>query len=486
VILRDNPEAVHIGLTATPRELKVGAKSGSSASDEKITAHNVKYFGEPVYEYTLGDGQDDGYLAACEAIRRRVDLDKDLITREDIEKRTATDPYTGAIADPADIEPAYEARTFEAKLVLPDRVRAMCEDLFQLMLDSGGPHQKTIVFCARDAHATQVQISLNNIYEQWCADKGHKPRDWYAFQCTGNPDLRPTAKELIADFKGSRSTHYIATTVDLLSTGVDVPNLANVVFFRYLESPISFYQMVGRGSRTGEPRGSKSMFRLYDYTDATRLFGEPFKSKPAPVSPSDGPGGEPGNHPRIIRVEGFSVQVEGDGRSILVQRDGKEVLVPVEEYKQQLALRLEEQASELDALRDQWVVPQARRKLMAALPGGESAVRLVRRLEDQDECDLYDVLAELTFGVPARSRAERAAAFPFKNKVWLREMPDDTAATLTALAHQFERGGIEELEAETVFDASAVAQAGGLRALRDGGREPAALLDATKRKLLAA
>ena len=100
--------------------------------------------------------------------------------------------------------------------------------------------------------------------------------------------------------------------------------------------------------------------------------------------------------------------------------------------------------------------------------------------------DLYDVLAELSYGVPARSRAERAAAFPYKNKSWLREMPENTAQTLTALARQFERGGIEELEAETVFDAAEVAAAGGLRALRGSGAQPADLLDETKRKLLAA
>ena len=103
------------------------------------------------------------------------------------------------------------------------------------------------------------------------------------------------------------------------------------------------------------------MFRLYDYTDATRLFGEPFESKPTPSSPAEGPGGATGESPKVIRVEGFSVQVEGDGRSILVQRDGKEVLVPLEEYKQELAERLEEQAPEIDVLRDSWVVPRRRR-----------------------------------------------------------------------------------------------------------------------------
>lgn len=486
VILSDNPDAVHIGLTATPRKLKRGAKTAARTEDEQITAHNLEYFGEPVYEYSLGTGQEDGYLAACEVVRRVPDLDKDGLTREDIAARSATDPYTGKLVAPEDIEPRYRAETYEANLMLPDRVAAMCEDLFALLLASGGPHQKTIIFCRRDTHATQVQIAMNNAYERWCQEMGAAPRDWYAFQCTGNPDLRPTAKELIADFKGSRSTHFIATTVDLLSTGVDVPNLANVVFFRYLESPIAFYQMVGRGSRTGEPRGSKPMFRVYDYTDATRLFGEEFESREIPTSPSEGPGGEGGEGPKLIRAEGFTVQVEGEGRSILVERDGKDVLVPVEEYKQELALRLEEEAPELDALRERWVLPQARRALLAALPGGESAVRLVRHLENQAACDLYDVLAELTYGVPAKSRAERAAAFPYKNRTWLQDMSEETAQALTALAGQFERGGIEELEAPTVFDANEVVRAGGLRALRGGKSEPDELLQATKERLLVA
>ena len=72
-------------------------------------------------------------------------------------------------------------------------------------------------------------------------------------------------------FKASKNSHFIATTVDLLSTG-DIPNLNNIIF-NNIDSPISFYQMVGRGTRIGDPRGSKLMFRIYDYTNATRLFG---------------------------------------------------------------------------------------------------------------------------------------------------------------------------------------------------------------------
>lgn len=485
VILRDNPNAVQIGLTATPRKLKE-KKGAAVKADEAITAHNVEYFGEPVYEYTLGAGQEDGYLASAEVIRRIVDLDKDGLTREDIAKRTATDPYTGRVISPEELEPLYVATSYEAKLMLPDRVEAMCTDLFQLLLDTGGPQQKTIIFGARDGHATQIAIAMNNLYEAWCSETGHTPHEWYAFQCTGNPDLRPSARELIAEFKGSKNSHFIAATVDLLSTGVDVPNLLNVVFFRYIESPIAFYQMVGRGSRTGEPRGSKALFRLYDYTNATRLFGEDFLSLPAPTEPTGDHDPPEGGQPQstVARVEGFDVHVSGAGHSILVERDGKEVLVPLEQYKVELAERLQAEAPNVDALRDAWTSPRQRRELIDALPGGEGAVRLVRRLEDQDECDLYDVLAELGYAVAARSRNERVAAFTYKNKKWLRDLPDPAAEVITAISSQFGDGGIEELESESLFDAQSVKAAGGFAALLGASEPPQVLIHETKVRLL--
>ena len=386
VILTDNPDAVHIGLTATPR-IVVGGKKDADArkKDEEITAHNLEYFGEPVYEYSMGAGQEDGYLAACEVIRRVVDLDKREITREDIEKRSAIDPFTGKKVRPEDIEEEYKAKDYEVKLMLDDRVNAMCEDLFQNLLETGGPHQKTIIFCARDHHANQVMIALNNIYEKWCQENKRTPKEWYAFQCTGNPDLRPSADKLIPDFRGSKNSHFIATTVDLLSTGVDIPNLNNVVFFRYLESPISFYQMVGRGTRTGEPRGSKPMFRVYDYTNVTRLFGEEFisRAKPSkpeePVEGAESPKEKYGEeHPKrkIIRVgeQQFIVQIEGEGCSVLCEEEGKDVLVPVEEYKQRLAEKLVDEVPSVEDLRRTWVAPQDRQKLLVNLPGGEGAV----------------------------------------------------------------------------------------------------------------
>jgi len=501
IILKDNPDAVHVGLTATPRIVAGGKKDSTGRkTDEEITNHNLEYFGEPVYEYSMGTGQNDGYLASCEVVRRLVDLDKKEITKEDVEKRSATDPYTGKKVNPADIEDKYTAKDYEMKLMLDDRVKAMSEDLFQLLLDTGGPHQKTIVFCARDTHANQVMIALNNIYEKWCSDNKRTSKEFYAFQCTGNPDLRPSADKLIPDFRGSRNSHFIATTVELLSTGVDVPNLDNVVFFKYVESPISFYQMTGRGTRTGEPRGSKLMFRIYDYTNATRLFGEEFISRARPsieklaeeefiIREPRAEYGVPSDQAKqkIIRIgeNQFTVQVQGEGCSILCEEDGKEVLVPVEEYKMRLAEKLVEEAPVIDELRNRWIVPDKRIKLLQELPGGEGAVRLIRELEDEQECDLYDVLAELGYGLVPKSRSERAAAFSYKNKTWLREFPEMTGKVLTLMAKQFEKGGIEELETTNLFDESEIVANGGFEALAGLRQEPQQLIQKTKLRLLA-
>lgn len=498
IVLTDNPKAVHIGLTATPRII-IGEKKETEAKkdDEIITAHNIKYFGEPVYEYSIGDGKEDGYLAACEVIRRSVDLDKKEITKADIEKRSAIDPYTGRKVNPQEIEDKYTASDYENKLMLDDRVKAMCEDFFDLLLKSGDPHQKTIIFCVRDTHANQVMIALNNIYEKWCKENKRTPREWFAFQCTGNPDLRPSAKDLIPDLKGSKNSHYIAVTVDLLSTGVDIPNLENVAFFRYIESSISFYQMLGRGTRTGEPKGSKLMFRLYDYTNATRLFGEPFESRTRPnpieeeiegVESPEPDYGKKEEKPKrkIIRVEEnqFTIQIEGEGVSILCEEDGKEVLVPLDEYREKLAQKLIEESPTIDVLRNKWIIPGDRKKLISNLPGGEGAVRLIREIEDEQECDLYDVLSELGYGIPAKSRTERVAAFSYKNKTWLKEYPDNAQKVLLSIAKQFEKGGIEELETQNLFDESEVISSGGFISLMNLKEEPNYLIQQTKYRLL--
>ncbi|HPT70915.1 MAG TPA: DEAD/DEAH box helicase family protein [Candidatus Cloacimonadota bacterium] len=485
VVLTDNPNAVQIGLTATPR-IVVGGKSNTPEfqEDAEITANNVKYFGEPAYEYTISQGQNDGYLAACEVIRRSVDLDKKGLVREDIQELSVVDVFTGKKVNPSEIDEAYTAERFDVDLLLEDRMNAMSQDLFDLFLDTGGPHQKTIIFCASEYHAEQIAIKLQNIYTQWCHDNLRTPHKNYAFKCTSG-NTGDKAKSLIPELRGAIMSHYIATTVDLLSTGVDIPNLQNVVFFKYIKSPILFYQMVGRGTRTGNPIGSKMMFRLYDYTNATRLFGEEFVSRATPTKPDDDMPIQLKQIKKIKVLENeFEIQIQNEGKSILCNEDGIDTLIPYEEYKKRLSNRLIEEVSSVDELRSHWVVYNKRRALLDSLPGGESAIRLIRELEDEQECDLYDVLAEVGFGYEPKSRAERASAFGYQNKDWLIKYPENTRKVLEAIAKQFEHGGIDELESDSLFDVQEIKANGGFTSLLRLPMQPNELINETKIRLL--
>ncbi len=151
---------------------------------------------------------------------------------------------------------------------------------------------------------------------------------------------------ILPDLRGSSSSYFVATTVELLTTGVDVPNVRNIVFFKYVRSPIAFYQMVGRGTRL-HPPSNKLTFCVYDTANDTRLFGQEFRTKAIVSRPSTGSGPEPPPILPPIQVEGFDVQVTDAGRLIVTQVDGKAMPVTVEEYKERLAAKLVEEAARL-------------------------------------------------------------------------------------------------------------------------------------------
>jgi type I restriction enzyme R subunit len=485
-VLTRNPNAVQIGLTATPRTLDYG-RSAQAQVDAQVSADNLRHFGEPVYEYEIGQGIEDGYLAACEIVRRDIFLEgspfaerETGLGQDDLWSASIADARTGELLTAAEARERYEATSFEARVVLPDRVAAMVDDLFANLLATGGPEQKTIVFCARDAHADAVAIALNNRYAAWCAANGRKIAQPYAFKCTAASE----GGQYLADLRGASRSHFIATTVDLLTTGVDVPAIRNIVFFKYVRSPIAFYQMLGRGTRL-DPATGKLMFRVYDYTAATRLFGEAFRTRATTevTEPSTEP--PAADAEKVLRVQGIDVRIEAAGIAIITTVDGVARPVTLEEYKERLATSLLGQASTLDAFRRRWVVPADRHRLVGELPDGGRSAPLVRQVEQMDDFDLYDVLAELGYGLEPKTRVARASAFDYKAADWLGSLPAPTAATLRALARQFARAGTEELEDPGVLSTPNVTAAGGLSALKLLG-SPAEILVATKERLFSA
>lgn len=480
-VLTRNKNAVQIGLTATPRQLECKEETAEAKQDAAITANNIAYFGEPAYEYEIAQAIEDGYLAACEIQKGRVNLDDTGITKEEIIARNPVDAITGQRRTPQQIDDLYEKYQYEDRILLPDRVVAMCQDLFNYLLDTGGPEQKTIIFCARDRHADDVSVCMNNLYAKWCADNGKQRLDTYAFKCTA----ASSGNDQLPDLRASSRSHFIATTVDLLTTGVDVPCVRNIVFFKYLKSPISFYQMVGRGTRIDAPTG-KLMFRVYDYTDATRLFGEGFITKP----PRTGGGGtEPPPPPPppepTISVEGFAVHITDAGRFIVANVDGRAMPVPIEEYKARLAARLVQEVRTLADFRSRWINPPSRQELIDALVTSGYSPTVVRMVDDKQDYDLYDVLAELGWGMNPRTRHDRTMAFTYKHEDWINALPVQAAATIRAIASQFDRGGTEGLENPRIFQTPEVNAAGGLAALQAAGK-PSDLLRETKTRMFAA
>ena len=467
-VLRRNPNAIHIGLTATPRKLE--ESKNASAEDQEITANNRKYFGEPVYEYTLIEAQEDGYLAACEIVKRKASIDSVVFTREEILQAGVRDIKTGLPLTENDLTKAmYTGKDFDDELFVELRTPKMCEDLFQLLCANGGPEQKVIVFCTREIHADRVAQHMGNLYVRWCKENGQTPKDHYAFKCMGGPN---NGADMIEPMRGSGERAFIACTVDLLEAGVDIERLNAVVFFRYLQSPIKFYQMVGRGTRIHEET-AKYKFWLYDYTGVTDLFGTEFITKPprpgggGKGGGSDGPDGPGGGDGRAVaEIGGKSVLINAQGRFILASRDGRDTPIPIDEYRREVMARVLAEAHNLDDFRALWIEAPKRRGLIDHLLGDNFSPEVIREIDEMGDFDLYDFFGHHGYHAKALRRPERGAQYVNAHKGWFDGMDPKAATVLRGFGNQFALGGTEALETPSLWDVPEINLAGGLSALR--------------------
>jgi type I restriction enzyme R subunit len=485
-ILEQNPQAVQIGLTATPRQIDLGKKSSEATQDEAKWRDNVKHFGEPVYEYSLSQGIEDGYLAPPEIFTFDLFHDgkpeterADTVKRDDLEGKVIKSSATGAVITSANLKEEYSPSELDERLLLPERVAALSRHLFDQLIEHGGtPEQKTIVFCASDRHAEAMAEALSNLYGDWCLAHGQDAKAYFAFKCTA----KSGGTDHVPDLRGSASSHFIACTVDLLSTGVDVPCLRNIAFMQYVRSPIVFAQMLGRGTRI-DPDSGKLMFRVFDYTEATELLGREFFTKFKASKSKAKPPGPPPEPPAI--VEGVQIRIEPTGRYLTAVVDSRHARITVEQYREHIAARLLAQAHSLAEFRQVWVQPADRRSLIDSIVRSGFSPRALQVAEEADACDLYDVLGEVGYGLVRQTKANRAFAFTYKQQPWLQLMPPPTAATVKAIASQFSLGGTEALETPHIFSTPMVVKAGGIAALKMYD-DPAKLLAGTKERLFAA
>ena len=452
-VLKRNPNAVQIGLTATPRQLKLTENNTETTEDEQISADNYRHFGDPVYQYDLLQAVEDGYLSACEIIQNHVLLmgenENQGLLKQKLGDVDVKNYFSGQTLTAADLKEKYSAAELDVRIILPERTNVLCSSLFAYLLASGKVEQKTIIFCAGVDHAQRVATQLNNLYAAWCQENGQDRLDKFAFPCTGE-----IGKDNLTDFKEAKRSHFIATTADLLQAGVDVPWVRNIVFFTHIKSAIRFYQMVGRGTRL-HAQSEKISFKLYDYTNAARLFGEDFISKtpkpkdtpphpkPDPPTPTESP----------LEVTKLPVAIEASETAFIIIKDGKHTRVSLTAYRDHVKGLILERLPTVDDFVQEWLEDSAH---LLALPDVQTVIK-----HKAEGYDSFDVLADLVYEVTPKTQQQRFADFLSNNDGWLVAMPAPSANTLRALGEEFAKGGTEGLNNGELFNVQRIKTASG-------------------------
>lgn len=381
--------AVQLGLTATPRR--------------EENADTYRYFGDPVYVYSLKDGINDGYLTPFKVKRIQTTLDDYIYTPDD--RVIEGEIEEGRLYTEPDFNRIIEIKERETKRV-------------KIFLDEVDQSEKSIVFCATQDHALAVRDLINQL------KKSREPN--YCCRVTANDGL--LGEQYLREFQDNEKTiPTVLTTSQKLSTGVDARNIRNIVLMRPINSMIEFKQIIGRGTRIFE---GKQYFTIYDFVNAYDHFADP---------EWDGEPPEPEIHEKKPRVKEKDDDEEvyetpGDeeheiSKKIIVKlRDGKEREIQhmiatsfwgsdgkpmsVEEFLNALYGKLPEFFTSEAELREIWSNPVTRQGLLDRLSDagyGKGDLQNLQKLIDAEKSDLFDVLEYISFAIQPISREVRVA-----------------------------------------------------------------------------
>jgi type I restriction enzyme R subunit len=380
--------AVQLGLTATPKR--------------KDNVDTYKYFGEPVFVYSLKDGINDGFLTPFRVKQIATTLDEYVYTPDDT-----------LVEGEIEAGKRYEEADFNKIIEIKEREKKRVE-IFMAQIDQ---REKTIVFCATQEHALAVRDLINQIKTSSDPD--------YCQRVTANDGA--LGEQYLRDFQDNeKSIPTILTTSQKLSTGVDARNVRNIVLMRPVNSMIEFKQIIGRGTRLYD---GKDYFTIYDFVKAHHHFndpewdGEPLEPEPTEPRPPKPPG-EP-TPPDGVREPGSSyerkpkVKVQlSDGKARTIQHmmstsfwhpDGTPM--SAQQFMESLFGRLPEFFKDEDELRALRSDPETRKRLLDGLAErgfGTDQLREMQQIIDAQKSDLFDVLAYVAYAQTPLSREERA------------------------------------------------------------------------------
>jgi type I restriction enzyme R subunit len=421
--------AVQLGLTATPKRT--------------VNADTYAYFGEPVYQYSLKEGINDGFLTPFKVRQIATTLDEYVYTPDD------------EIVE-GDIEAGrrYEEKDFNRLIEIKER-EAYRVKIFMNAID---PREKTLVFCATQLHALAVRDLINQ--RKTVADPN------YCVRVTANDGA--LGEQHLRDFQDNEKTiPTVLTTSQKLSTGVDARNVRHIVLMRPINSMIEFKQIIGRGTRLYD---GKDYFTIHDFVKAHHLFsdpewdGEPVEpdvpspgvlttdGKPPPAmvaeppAPEDGPREKPPAKIKVRLADGKERQLQHMAATSFWSADGRPMSAA--QFLESLFGALPEFFKDEDELRRLWSDPDTRRKLLAGLADkgfGREPLAEMQKVIEAENSELFDVLAYVSFAAPPMSRAERADA---ARAAAAAEFTDKQRAFVDFVLAQYVAQGVDELDAD--------------------------------------
>jgi type I restriction enzyme R subunit len=441
-------KATHIGLTATPKETK--------------ETSNIEYFGAPIYTYSLKQGIDDGFLAPYKVIRVTLNVDAEgwRPTKGKIDKdgKEVTDRI-------------YNRKDYDRNLVIDERTDMVAKRVTEY-LKSFDRFAKTIIFCVDIDHAERMRSAIAK-HNADLVQENHK----YVMQITGDND--EGKRELDNFINPEEKYPVIATTSELMTTGVDAQTCKVIVLDSNINSMTKFKQIIGRGTRINE-EFDKMYFTILDFRNATDLFadkdfdGDPIQIKV--VKPEDiidggiddgntggdtGPGGDPGDEPPPItppndyppgpiskRVEEnpTKVYVNGIDVSVLSSREmyfdnnGKPLTTSLKDYTKQI---INGRFSSLDDFLLTWNNADRKEAIIAELQQQGVMVDALYHAVDK-QVDLFDLICHVAYDMPPLTRKERANNVKKRN--YFTKYGEQARKVLEALLDKYADEGISNIE----------------------------------------
>ena len=428
--------AVQLGLTATPKR--------------DVNGDTYDYFGDPVYSYKLKDGINDGFLTPFKI--------KEIDTTIDDYTYTSDDEVEGEIEEGREYTEADFNRIIEIKAREEYRVK--------LFMDSINQNQKTLVFCATQIHAAAVRDLIN----QYATSRNTN----YCHRVTA--DDGKIGEQHLRDFQDNeKSIPTILTTSQKLSTGVDAPEIRNIVLMRLVNSMVEFKQIVGRGTRLFD---GKDYFTIFDFVNAHNHFqdpewdGEPLEPEPptgggAPrpcnicgetpcvcERPEPEPCPECDNIPcvcetpprRMVKVklsDNKVREIDSMVRTSFWSPSGKPI--SSQEFIEQLFGDLPSFFTNENELRKLWSLPSTRKKLLTELSEKgytNSQLEDLRSLIHGEDSDLFDVLSYVAYHKDLVPRLERAG----RAKIQMNDYNQKQQEFLNFVLEQYVKEGVDELD----------------------------------------